>query len=332
MKKTKTAINIIIGIFLIYTFQKNFELADFRSLAYNFDPTKTPAICLLYALSLLANGYASNKLTLEIFGIKTNFNIWFGLSAASAFANLIMPLRAGTVFKAYYLRKKYSFEVSKSAGIFLFSSAVSIITISLISAIFFALPILNYRNIDTSTFIEISPEKLQIILMAFATSISIIGLLFLTFCHLKELPLIINDTMLKGKILKFTRKIHFGIQLLLKSPKTTLAFTVNAIISLSINVGALSFAYESVGIDVSITELAIINLFLTFSFYISITPGNLGIQELTIASSSIILGIPYEAGLVSALIVRAASTITIVSLGWPYLHNLSKEHLESRLF
>lgn len=327
MHTAKLTLNVLLFGILAYVFYRFFDVEDFNKILSNAELIYIPLICIAFALSNLTNGFVTNKLTLKLFNIHTNFKVWFGLAAANSFANLIVPLRAGTLFKAIYLKKNYGFDISYSGGVLLFSSLISLITILVMSTIIFGGFVSDQITFDIAVWAGLPSSTFTRVLFSISLTLSVTGILFLIFCaHFKIEPKSTSGGLL-DRLVNITAAFSQSLKWLSKSPGLISAYVVNALINLALNIAVLYIAYLSIGIEVSIIELTAINLLTTVSFYLAITPGNLGVQELTIATMSMLLGITFEAGLLAALIMRVASTLTIIILGWIYMAKLSNEQI-----
>lgn len=322
-QKRSTAINIV--VFLAFTYAC-IRFADLEKISKTLDTVNLPYIpllALLYIAFTLSNGYVNNKLALKSFDIEIKFTEWFGLSTVNTLANLVFPMKTGTLIKAAYLKNKYQFDISRSAGILVFSSIISLITLLAMSSSVLAYLVISGNSRDMAPWLDTLPSNFSTILFTITFIATITGCATLAYCLLSHS---INGNHKRGPshlIFNMVIALRNSIGHLSRFPSLIIAIIANSIVTLGINIAILYFAFLSINVHTDIFGLTCINLLNSISFYISLTPGNVGFQEMIVSLSSLILGVSFEEGLVVAALIRAASTIVTVILGSIYGIKLS---------
>lgn len=279
------------------------------------------AVTLLFIIFNIFNGYITNKLILEKFKAHLTCQEWVGLSFINTLANLIFPLKSGTLIKAIYLKKHYRLDISKSAAILVFSSYVSVMTLMIISS-GLLIYLLYYANQTSILWLQTLPTTFVHWLAGLTLLSAIVATVFLVICL--NLP--------SSRIQPFSKlpkRIHAILSLLIdstlilaKSPLLALGIALSAVVNLFINIAILFLTFSSMGLLTDIFGLTIVNLLNSITFFISITPGNLALQEISLSLSSLVMDLTLEEGLAAATLIRACSTLVAVIGGGYFYHTL----------
>jgi len=278
-KKLSTLINTLVISSIIYIALFVIDPENLQKTLKNSDHLKISLLVALHIAFYASNGYVINKITLSHFGINLNFKEWFGLSAVNTLANLVFPLKTGTLLKATYLKKKYNFEISKSAGILIFSSFTSLMSVLLAACLIFGFLELSNDSNHIAPWLSLLPENFLMLLFGATLGLFVIGIGML-FYLVSAPPFFLN--LNKTKIHEIFLSLQESIKQLKKSKKLISLTILNSMISLTINIAILYCAFSAIGITIDIFSLSCLNLINTASFYISATPGNIGFQELII--------------------------------------------------
>lgn len=269
-------------------------------LVYYQDMTDT--VLMIGAYDLLALGiltYATVIISAYVFSVllKTqniglNFRENIHLSVLTQALNYLGPLRAGMIARAFYLKRKYDLPYGKYTSVAVVSAAISIMILSIISLIM----LIFYAGIVSSPF-----------------TVAICGLLILVVTLFwlanHEAPRLLNQW---GKIGEYILSVREGIvtipgfqyNLILEMGFILLQLVVSAYIYM--------YAFEILGTPMTFTSALLIGVLTSISNLVSLTPGNIGIQEFVIATISEILGSGFVTGAAVATILR---TIHIVLVG-----------------
>jgi uncharacterized protein (TIRG00374 family) len=81
----------------------------------------------------------------------------------------------------------------------------------------------------------------------------------------------------------------------------------------------LYVVFSAIGIHVGVMPIFMVSLFTSISGVLAITPANLGIKELAITFSSLMIGQGIASGIMVSLIDRAIAAILTFILGFVYI-------------
>lgn len=89
----------------------------------------------------------------------------------------------------------------------------------------------------------------------------------------------------------------------------------------------LWFAFWALGIEIEFIQVTMITLITSFSMFISITPGSLGIKEFFIIASGVALGIAPTHVAVAALLDRIVDILVTFILGAVFAYIFTRKGL-----
>ena len=231
----------------------------------------------------LITGYRT-KIFLRIFNIKTNFKEWFGTTVVSTMSNYLLP-QSGIVARGSY------FKIKRQMPLCDFLAVQS-------AEYFLMFTIKGLLGFCCTFFLPIEHKYRTILALIFSAFV-FIGLLPFLLRKLK----INSNSWIMGKI----RNVILGIKLISKSYSACIK-----LILLNM-VGSLGYAfwyflgYRAVGIDISFFDAFVLGLLINIMTVITITPGNLGVQEIAIATYSIVGKAGFDGGLAMSLVLRGIS-------------------------
>jgi uncharacterized membrane protein YbhN (UPF0104 family) len=259
----------------------------------------------LLVLAMLAVNGLSLALFTRYFGVNLKVLEWFGIAVATSFANYVAPFSAGLVARAGYLKSRHALPYNR---FLVLTAAQYLIAICLSTLVGFGLTIYVRSVLPPSGFA----------LMAFfaLTALGMIAFMIIPFepIWFKKLPL--GEAVIKALEGWQVIKRNFGL------------LSANALLVLGgliSNALLLYFAFKALGVRVTLTQAVLIGIILSLSIIIRITPGNLGLQEMLLGFVSPLTGIPLEAGLAAALVVRGVVIATVFSLGLPAGYLLARQ-------
>jgi uncharacterized membrane protein YbhN (UPF0104 family) len=265
----------------------------------------------------LVSGYLYHRILIE-FGVHQKPLEWYGLTFVNAFSNYLLPLRAGTMVRALYLRNKYGFLLSHTASSLVYMSYVNLMVILLFGLLvaagfkfgLFPMPFFTkdiFQNFLTVTIVLCS----SLLLCGAALQFAVLRLPFPQ--PLREAPFFRRRNIIY-LFADGARKMACNSRLLM-------LMIVASITSFLIQVGRLAAAYSAVEASPDFYLVFFVNIFFSLSFLFSIVPGNLGIQEILITISSRLIGISFQNGLVAAAVMRVAALAVVFGFGgYFYLH------------
>jgi uncharacterized membrane protein YbhN (UPF0104 family) len=254
------------------------------------------ALIILRCLFLLTNGLILRLLSGK-FGIPLKPTEWIGLSFATAIGNFLVPLAGGMVARAAYMKHchglAYATFVSMLAATYLVYFAVLAL-----AGLFSLLPLLGR--------IAVSPYLMALMAALFVAVV--IPTLLPTFRIPRHdrLAQMLNRAVEGWVLIRTDRRLilFIGLYSFLNIFLNGLAFWV-----------AFSALMPS---PAPFFETFIVGLLTTLSFVLTVTPGNLGIQEAIVGLSSGSLGMGTALGLFVSLLIRVTTLVPAFILGLPF--------------
>ena len=302
--RLKTALFYLILLFATYTLARLFLeerklLQQIRSIDFIYF---IPQFILAFLLGLL-DTYV-NKLMLQTFHIDLKFKEWFGLGCVNSLSNYLFPLKAGTMVKAIYLKKKYGFPITHNASIMLFSQFIFFEIIFFFSFLIFA-----FIRISKVTVI---PHTDLLITVSF--SIFLAGLLFAL--SITRIPLDrASQDHTSHRLFHLLRLFSQGLKILSTRYHLIIVVVISQAIVFSLQTLRLYFGYLAIKNPQPLFKTAIVNILYCIGSLVILTPGNIGIQEFILTLSSSLIGLTREEGFMTAAIIRAVALVLVMGLG-----------------
>jgi uncharacterized membrane protein YbhN (UPF0104 family) len=262
---------------------------------------------ILSALTLAVNG-----LFLRIFTSKFNMQLktmeWFGLASITSMGNYLTPFSGGLIARAAYLKHRFDFPYGQFLTMLTANYMVTFAAISLIGI----LVMLTLSGTEHSSW----P-----VILLFVTALLAIFLLSI-------FPSITRGR--RSRLLRLANRATEGLDLIRRDK--ILIGKLIALTLVNIMIGALIFsvAFRSLGLTIPFRTALLIYLLSSFSVLINITPGNLGVQEVTTSLAAEILGVGADTGLLASLIIRAITILAALTFGPVFSYLLSKELAASK--
>lgn len=290
-------------VFIFYFFVKYF--LEMNELSSNVRDLKGVYLTHLIVLTLgiiFMRANMSNQI-LKTFNVHLSTKEWMGLGVINSLMQYVLPLRSGTLVKSLYLKKIYNFNISESASIMIYSNFICYQTIFSFLFLFF-----TYNKISTT--FEL-PYITHVVLL-FGT-LFFLGILFMLI--LEKIHIADTSQSKLGK--RVNRILHLFVEGMKNINRNIplLIFIIISYIGIFLFEG-LRFYYAYMAMDVLLPFLKM--LIITAMNYagtiITITPGQLGIQEVLISFTSQFLGFTFEKGFVAVGIIRAIVIIINILL------------------
>ena len=234
------------------------------------------------------------KILLKSFEVSLSVKECLSISSLAGVGNLLTALRGGTIGKAVYLKRKYTFPYMSFIAA---TSAVALINLNL-AALMGVIAILM---------IGYSSHSLLAVLLSFFVAVNLL------FCFLLFSPGKIETC--RWKILGKLTSIAKGLDLIRRDRKLVIKINLLLFFNFSLSIAELALSYGAFSIDISLVEVILIDTISLFSGIMKILPANLGIYEGSIALSSQILGVGFREGLFAAGLVRVVSIFVMLIFG-----------------
>lgn len=290
MKNKKPIIVIITIIILIaiviYLYQN-------RTIFENLEKIKITFLPIIIALQII--GLYLNGIFLKILAqpFKINLKEHFSLSIASSFFNLITPLRGGAGLRAIYMKKIHNLSYSHFFASLFGNYLIIFVTASILALI-----------TSIILFIKNGAYNLPLSLAFFA--IFFISVTFIIFPKTFK-----KENFITQKI----NKVINGWREILKHPKIIPKLVFISLLQFIISALAIYAVFMGLDKEITILKALYLSTITVLAVFINITPGSLGITEGLYMISSNVLEITPAFSLLVALILRAANTVTLLTLG-----------------
>ncbi|MBN2016436.1 flippase-like domain-containing protein [Candidatus Dojkabacteria bacterium] len=298
-KKITLVLFIIILLGLVFYIYINYS--EFSKLTIKNPILLIPLSCSII-LFLAINGLV-NYYLLKIFNVKLAFKEWFGLSVINTMGNYLFPFRGGTISNAVYLKGKHQFP---------YSSFISILSATYI-LVFWVISIVGTISL---LIIKFMYNVFSIPL----TVVFIFSFIFLTVIiafspTIKETPYKTLNTFIK--IINDWKGIS--------SHKRTLLIVASiTFVNILLTTFNTYLEFQILGKEVSFIKLVLLSVFSSFSLFISITPGNIGIREAFSAYSGNVVGLLPAEVITVSIIDRAVTFALSFILGLYFSYILTK--------
>lgn len=242
---------------------------------------------LLLALVALVVLIVLRAVAMRVLLVPLNVNLmakeaWF-LGTVSSFLNYALPMQAGTAFRAAYLKKFHGLHLLHFAGYLLVQSYLaSWVTITAVAFAVAAAP-LNDAQVELA------------LLMVLATA-SAGGLVLFLAMQLDILPLTAAPT--------FLRYFRDGLRVIARDYTAVGRYLALHALTLVCQFVVFWLVLPGLGLDVGFIEGILFGTIFAANTIFYLTPGNLGLQEFSLAYIMTLVGHPFEVGLFVALVVR----------------------------
>lgn len=279
---------VLIGLFIAYAVHNQASLGALRGISGKY-------ILIIAILGLLYKVVLGLKFKIMInfFGIKAKPREWFGLSCLTSMINTLLPAHAGTATQAVYLKKNYNFKYSGFIGYLLNFLIFSLMVYSVCGIILLLLHKALYSIFFTAIFLFFIAVFILCIIFIF---------LIPKFSMIKFRWELLNKTIDGFKALKAKRSL-------------VIRFVLIQTADVVITGLRLFFAYYALGAHVGLVPIFLVGLIASVSSIVNLTPANLGIRELFITASSILVGEGAMFGVMASVIDRVIGTLITFILG-----------------
>ncbi|PKN02740.1 hypothetical protein CVU76_01750 [Candidatus Dojkabacteria bacterium HGW-Dojkabacteria-1] len=286
---------IVLILFGIYLYNNQ----QILSVLLQINPIYIALIMGIFLLVFLLEGIFI-KVTLNVFDKKIDLKEAYYLSTISRIGNYLLPMRAGAIFRATYLKNKYQFEYSK----FLSTLYAYYILLFLINA-FFALLSLISKYINTG-----NTYPLVTIFFVFLFIITLGVILFRKTINLKN----IKGNKYIEKVLTILNKFMNSWDMIVRKEKLFLSLIFITTGNILLN-GIINYIeFIGLGIKATILDILLYTCLSGVSLLISITPGSLGLREAVFFVTSESIGITNEQVMQLAFLDRGIMFFLLLGL------------------
>ncbi|MGK5086847.1 lysylphosphatidylglycerol synthase transmembrane domain-containing protein [Bdellovibrionota bacterium FG-2] len=253
---------------------------------------------LLIPLSFLVVGFfftngLHNRFFLRAFSLRLTPTEWFGLSVVNTLGNLLTPMRGGAISNAVYLKQKYGFSYASYVGVL----SATYVIMFWINSLMGLLALVAVGGVLGGAAHPLG----KLIALVFGGSF-----LFFTLIILFSPRFPAPQNRFLAKCVHALNDWH---QVRSNRPVIVATASIGFVNVLLMTLMAY-VQLRLVGSAVSLEKCMVISVFSSFSLFLSITPGSLGIREAFAAVSGFVVGL-------SPAVMVAASVIErLINFGW----------------
>ena len=236
------------------------------------------------------------KITLKVFNKDIDIKESYFLSTISRIGNYLLPLRAGAIFRATYLKNKYQFKYSK----FLSTLYAYYILLFLINALL-ALLTLSIKYLTQRVYY---PLVTIFFLLLFVTTLTVV--LFRKKIGIKKIK--------EFKLVKILNRFIVSWDTIIKKSNMFLLLLLITFGNIFLNALIYTVEFLSLGIKINILDIILYTCLSGVSLLISITPGSLGLREAVFLITSESIGLQESQIMELALLDRGILFILLLLL------------------
>ena len=252
-------------------------------------------LAAMYALTVLTMAVGSLAIQQLLRTLKTQTPFWdmFYLHNAALLLNYL-PMKFGTLFRANYLKHHYGLPYTHFAGFFLYVTFL-MITTATSAGLAVLIGVYGLQGYES---------KILALVLA-ASAIASLALLFVPLPQPKG----------KGRVSTILRDFLGSRVQISKEAKTILVSAALLIMNFFLYAGRLGIIYHSMGKDLHPCGYLVLGALGFVVLFIGVTPRGLGIREIVLPAGAVVLGVPFEVGVLAAIIDRAVDTSYLFVVG-----------------
>jgi uncharacterized membrane protein YbhN (UPF0104 family) len=236
----------------------------------------------------------SRKLMAKRLNIRLTFLDWYGLLMVTNLLGLFVPARGDLAMSALYLRRRYGLPVIHFISMVYGSAILLAFCLSLTGAL---------------------------CLLVFAAggvspNFSVIGIIA-AVGFLSLLLGWLQPSLLRGEswFVSRLRAALEGWERLRSDSRLLVQLTLLSLSGIALFALWMFASYRALGFEVRFLPSTLAGVVVLLSFFVSITPGNLGIREILLGFTSEVLGLGFAEGVAVTLLQRAVSILVFLCLG-----------------
>jgi uncharacterized membrane protein YbhN (UPF0104 family) len=257
------------------------------------NPTYLALLVGVWVLLSIPRGLI-RKLMAQRLGVKLAFVDWYGLFMVTNLISLVVPARGDFIFSAAYLKKKYGLPISQFGSMVYGSSVLLAVVLCLEGCLgLFFLGITE----------NIWDLKIWGIVIA-------VGMGAIPFAMLSK-------RILKGEswLIRNLRTALEGWETLRSDPGLLIRLVALIVTSSLIFTMWMYVSYRTLGFEVSVIPVFLAGVATQMSFFLSLTPGNLGVREAIVGFISQVTRLGFAEGVAVTILQRAVSTAVFFIFG-----------------
>ena len=302
LRKISTVLVLLVGSGFLY-----FNRTDLKGLA-DISSQQLIFLFLLTFLFFYLTGFTFSLLV-RLLDVKLSQAEIIGLSILTNFGNYLGPIRPGAAFKAVYLKSNKGLNYSRFISILAANS-------------FLTLLVTGCAGIILLTFLQYSNHQVPFPLY------SICIIIICVAC----LPFVYNFPKF-DKTNKLTQIFYSAVEgfEIIKRKKRKLLYVCITFIAQFFLAAIINMVtFGALGIQITFLSALIIGVFTAISNFFTITPNNLGVQEVVIAYLFSITELDFTTGVIGACLGRVVHILITFSLAPVFTHLLLKSDVDPK--
>ena len=242
-------------------------------------------------------------LLINLLSVRLNFLEIIALTFLTNMTNYLGPGRPGAAIKALYLKNQKGLSYAKFSSILAANSFI----------IFF---ISGFTGIVLIISLWLQASVLPINLILICILLMLISIF----------PMIFRFRQIdrKGRIWQTLNNAITGFELIKSQKQKLLAICASVVIQYLISAWVLIIAFHSIGQTLLFIPALIIGVFTSISNFFTITPNNIGVQEIVMAYLYTITGMDFTNGVLGASLMRAIHIVLTFGLAPILVHFMLK--------
>jgi uncharacterized membrane protein YbhN (UPF0104 family) len=286
-KWIKHIIALALLVFLLSYLGKHWEQLK---VLFKFKPS---GLVMLYVLTGLGTVNNSRVGQILLKALNVRISLWEAtvLQNAARLLNYV-PMKFGTVLRANYLKHRYGLSYTGFLTMFMY---IMVLMVAAAAIIGLAGLIVGYG---------LGGHENKILAGLFVVMLT--GSLFLVF-----MPLPVPTG--SGRLVSIIKNLLAGHRAISLNIKLIILCVVHLMVTFLLSACRIGIIYRSMGQDVHVLGYLILGTLGYCSLVVSLTPGALGVRELILGCVAVVLDIPFEVGILTAMVERA------IMLSWTFV-------------
>lgn len=287
---------IILGVIVFFLWDTSIENLSYIIENYSMQGIILTAVLIIISDLVIAYrwSYLSN-FTNSLVAVFESLTI-------SSLLNMILPIKLGELSRAIYLKNFYTYKIHNSIMYMAIEKYLDIIILAIIMVV-------AGTNIVDNEYVNI--------LGIFIIVIAIFSVFFI-----KSKLLLTIVSFIPSRIVKiYFKKIIIKITSNFNKSNFMNTFIITIIIWFSYYITVYTFFNYASGFQLSLHEVLVVFLISTIAFALAITPGSLGVYELSIVLSLGWYGISKDEAIIAALLLRFVHFVLIITISIAVIMN-----------
>lgn len=230
-------------------------------------------------------------------GARLDFVEWYTITLGSNFAAYLLPIRPGIALKAAYLKTVHGVSLTRYSALF----ATQTFLLFFISGTL-TLGLLLWHDLGENPF--------ALLLYSGCFAMLVLSLLpAWVILRRGEARL----AWLPARLAERLDAAAVGFREIWRQPRALFGVTVALVAQYLVAAGNFTLAFHALDLEVPYATVLLVGVFSSIANLASVTPNNLGVLEVVVASLYSAVGYDFSTGLLGAALVRAVHLVVVVA-------------------